>query len=115
MSVVVVYPVEVKSYRVSVNRNTADIMLDGVEMPEQGAGGAPPEIRRVGRISFGNPDPISDDDFITRGGFLAMDRPLAMFAGILDLLRNEKPLFLHDDGTLSTELEPAGEGEDAAA
>ena len=31
---------------------------------------------------------------------------------ILDLLRNEKPLFLHGDGTLSTSIEPIGEAED---
>jgi len=32
--------------------------------------------------------PLSGKDFITRGGFLRMDRSLAMFSGILDLLRN---------------------------
>lgn len=45
------------------------------------------------------------------GGFLHMDRSLAMFAGILALLRHETPVFLHEDGTLSTSLKPVGEGE----
>lgn len=112
MSVVVVYPVEVKRYQVSVSRNRAEIVLEGVEGPVQGAGDSNANIRRVGRITFGDPNPISDQDFITRGGFLQMDRPLVMFSGILDLLHSEKPLFLHGDGTLSTSLEPVGEAED---
>jgi hypothetical protein len=112
MSVVVAYPVEVKRYQVSVDRNRAEIVLEGVEGPGQGSGNSSANIRRVGRITFGDPKPISDKDFITRGGFLQMDRPLAMFSGILDLLRNDKPLFLHENGALSTSLEPVGEEED---
>lgn len=111
MSVMVTYPVEVKGYRVSVQRDRAEIDLEGVESPEEGATATDASVRRVGRMEFGDPNPIGDKDFITRGGFLRMDRPLAMFAGILDLLRHEKPLFLHEDGTLSTSLEPAGESE----
>jgi hypothetical protein len=41
-----------------------------------------------------------------------MQRPLTMLAGVLDLLRHEKPLFLHKDGTLSSSQEPVGETED---
>jgi hypothetical protein len=113
MSVTVVYPVKVTSYRVSTKRNRVEMMLEGIERPDlQGSDDSTPNVRRVGRVTFGDPDPISDKDFINRGGFLQMDRSLAMFSGILDLLRNEKPLFLHGDGTLSTSLEPVGETED---
>jgi len=111
MSVMVSYPVEVKGYRVSVNRDKVEIDLEGIEIPEEGVPGTDTNVRRVGRMAFGDPNPIGDKDFITRGGFLRMDRPLAMFAGVLDLLRYEKPLFLHEDGTLSTSMEPAGEAE----
>lgn len=107
MSVVVAYPVEVKEYSVSVGRERASILLHGVEPPEAGAR----ESRVVGRIEFGDPDPIGDTDFITRGGFLRMDRSLVMLAGILDLLRNEKPLFLQGDGTFTSKMEPVGEDE----
>ncbi len=114
MSVVVTYPVEIRKYQVSIGRSRAEIQLEGVEGPEAGADR---EVRRVGNITFGKfstfsgTEPIGDEDFITRGGFLKMDRPLEMFAGILDLLRHEKPVFLNDDGTLTTSLEPAGEEE----
>lgn len=104
-SVMVTYPVEVKRYQVSARRGIADISLEGIEESKKDG------LRRVGQMTFGDPNPIGDKDFITRGGFLRMDRPLEMFAGILELLRNEKPLYLHGDGTLSTSLEPVGEGE----
>ena len=108
MSVVVEYPVEIRSYQVDVTRSGAEIGLDGVEGTKDSPRG---ELRRVGRIVFGDPEPIGDGDFITRGGFLRMVRPLELFSGILDLLRHEKPLFLHENGTLSTSPEPAGEEE----
>lgn len=114
MSVVVAYPVEVKSYTVWINRNTASIELEGIEMGEEESAPAG-KSRRVGRIEFGDPNPASDRDFITRGGFLRMDRPLVMLASILALLQNEKPLFLRDDGTLSTTSEPVGAGEEASS
>jgi hypothetical protein len=98
-SVVVRYPVEVRRYRVLVNKDRAEIELEGIEAQEKGEG--EPELRRVGHITFGDPDPIGDKDFITRGGFLQMDRPMEMFAGILALL-DQKHLFLDGDGTLST-------------
>ena len=110
MSVQVNYPVIVKSYQVSADRDRVEIELEGVEQL-LGAGDSNANFRRVGRVTFDDPDRIRDRDFINRGGFLQMDRPLVMFSGMLDLLRNEKPLFLHDDGTLSTSLEPVGETE----
>lgn len=115
MSVVVAYPVEVKGYQISVTRDRVEVHLEGIEGSLQESGSSSDKTRRVGRIIFGDTSPIGDKDFINRGGFLQMDRSLAMFAGILDLLRNEKPLFLHGDGTLSTSLEPIGEGEGKSA
>ena len=99
-SVVVRYPVEVRRYRVLVKKDRAEIELEGIEAREEGSD-AEPELRRVAHITFGDPDPIGDKDFMTRGGFLQMDRPMEMLAGILDLL-HEKHLFLDGDGTLST-------------
>ena len=36
MSVMVAYPAEVKGYRVSVQREMAEIELEGIESPEEG-------------------------------------------------------------------------------
>lgn len=98
-SVMVRYPVEVRRYRVLVSREKAEIELEGIEAAEEGEAAA--ELRRVGRITFGDPTPVGDKDFMGRGGFLQMDRPMEMFAGTLALL-HEEHLFLDGDGTLST-------------
>ena len=102
MSVVVSYPVEIRRFEVSVKRESAEIVLEGIELSERERGAAGANLRRVGVITFGDPDPVSGTDFISRGGFLHMDRPLALFSGIMTLLRAEGPLFLWEDGTLST-------------
>lgn len=95
-STLVEYPAQIKSYQVQIRRGTADIHLMGIEQ-----GGSKPQP--VGHMTFGDPDPIGKDaDFITRGGFLQMDRPLEMLPAVLDLLRHEKKLVLQGDGTLST-------------
>lgn len=104
MSVQVQYPVQVKSYQVTIRRTQANVQLQGVE---EGSS----EPRRVGNITFGDPHPNRDEDFMGRGGFLSMDRPLEMLPAILDLLRHEDPVFLQDDGSLTTSLERAGEEE----
>jgi hypothetical protein len=102
MSVVVSYPVEIRKFEVSVKREIAEIVLEGVELSEQERSVAGANLRRVGVITFGDPNPVSNADFISRGGFLHMDRPLALFSGVMTLLRTEGPLFLGEDGTLST-------------
>ena len=100
MSVTVSYPVELKQYEVSVGKELATITFHGLERTDLAAD-PNPELRRVGEMVFGDPNPISEQDFTTRGGFLHMDRPLEMFAGVVSLLVNVQPLYLHGDGTLS--------------
>lgn len=95
-STLVNYPARIKSYQVTIARDRASIHLEGIE-----EGGSKPQP--VGHMVFGDPDPIGKDaDFITRGGFLQMDRPLEMLAAVLDLLRHEKNLVLQENGTIST-------------
>ena len=101
MGVVVAFPVEITSYKVTIGRDAASIELEGLEPGAE----AP---RRVAGISFGQREA---GEFINRGGFLQIHRPIALFPGTMDLLRNEKPVSLHGNGTLSTSAEPAGEGE----
>ena len=45
------------------------------------------------------------EDFINRGGFVHMDRPVVLLSAILDLLRHTKPVFLRGEGTLATSPE----------
>jgi hypothetical protein len=111
MSVIVQYPVEVKQYQVSIGRQAASVRLQGVEVQPLKDHRADEQLRWVGDLTFSSSDQAGERDFITRGGFLNMQRPLAMLSGLLDLLRHEKPLFLHQDGVFSTSPEPAGEEE----
>ncbi len=49
-----------------------------------------------------------------RGDIIYMHMPSAMFENILDVLRNEKPVYIYfaqGRGFLSTSKEPIGEGE----
>jgi len=114
MSVLVTYPVEVKRYRVFVKKEWAGIALDGLECSLLGSDASAANIRSVGRFTFDDAR-VGQADFINRGGSLEMLRPLTMFSGVLDMLRNEKPVFLREDGTLATSLEPVGEEEEEPA
>ncbi|MGE0703036.1 MAG: hypothetical protein AB7P22_03765 [Vicinamibacterales bacterium] len=108
MGVMVAYPVEVKQYTVSVTKDHVSVRLVGVEQNAPVAPG-PAVMRTVGHMTFGDPNPTSDKDFITRGGTLRMARPIEMFAGTVDLLRHERPIYLLGDGTLTTSSEPSSE------
>ncbi len=64
-------------------------------------------------VRFNDPDMTFENDQESNGVVL-MHLPSAMFANVLDVLRNEKPvhlLFLEGRGFLSTSKEPIGEGE----
>ena len=54
-------------------------------------------------------------EYINRGGFLSIGRPLELYLPTLGLLRNEDPTLFHGDGSCSTSREPAGEGEGGRA
>ena len=108
MSVVVSYPVTVVRYQVSIGRDSAILALDGVEGPASASTPDEKSLRRVGKITF-EALPSEEQDFISRGGYLYMWRPLTMLAGILELLRHVKPCFLNENGTLSTSWEPVDE------
>jgi len=48
-------------------------------------------------------------------GIIKMHLPSSMFENIIDVLRNEKPVyiqFVHGHRVLQTSLEPVGEGEE---
>jgi hypothetical protein len=105
MSTIVHYPVKVTEYHVSVEKRSAEIELEGVEAALPGIERLDTELKEVGWITFSDAAADGRDTF-DRAGRLHMSRPLALFAGVLDMLRNDEPVFLREDGTLSTYLEP---------
>lgn len=64
-------------------------------------------------IRFNDPGMFFEADS-NAGGIIKMHLPTALFAGVLDTLRNEKPInvyFAQGRGFLGTSGEPVGEGE----
>jgi hypothetical protein len=105
MSTIVTYPVKVTGYHVSVEKRSAEIELEGVDAALPGSESPDTDVKELGWITFSDAGADGRDTF-DRVGRLHMSRPLAMFAGVLDMLRNDEPIFLREDGTLSTYLEP---------
>lgn len=64
-------------------------------------------------VRFNDPDMTFENDNVG-GGIIRMHLPSAMFQNVLDVLRNEKPVYISFSkgrGFLSTSTEPVGEGE----
>ena len=54
------------------------------------------------------------NDSQSDGGIISMHLPSAMFRNVLDVLRNEKPVYIYfaqGKGFLTTSMEPIGEAE----
>ncbi len=67
----------------------------------------------VAYMRFNDPTMTFENDFES-GGRIFMHLPSAMFENVLDVLRNEKPVYIYfaqGRGFLSTSKEPVGEGE----
>ena len=70
----------------------------------------------VANIVFYKEGHAIPDDSATDTGFVKMHLPYNMYAGVLDILRNEKPIrldynALEEKAFLMTDWEPIGEGE----
>ncbi|WP_456401447.1 hypothetical protein [Hydrogenimonas sp.] len=64
-------------------------------------------------IRFNDPGMFFENDY-EKNGIIRMHLPSAMFENVLDVLRNEKPVYIYfaqNRGFLSTSTEPVGEGE----
>ena len=64
-------------------------------------------------IRFNDPGMFFENDSQS-GGVIRMHLPSAMFENVLDVLRNEKPVYIYfaqGRGFLSTSKEPVGEAE----
>ncbi len=64
-------------------------------------------------LRFNDPGMFFENDYESNG-IIHMHLPSAMFQNVLDVLRNEKPVYIYfaqNRGFLSTSAEPVGEGE----
>ena len=69
--------------------------------------------KTVAYVRFNDPGMLFENDSQS-GGIIKMHLPSAMFQSVLDVLRNEKPVYIYfaqGRGFLSTSKEPVGEGE----
>jgi len=100
--------IEVKNYHVlfygspeGYQTNRAQISLYG------------PDGKTAAFVRFNDPGMAFENDY-QDGGIIRMHMPSAMFQSVLDVLRNEKPVYVYfaqGRGFLSTSSEPVGEGE----
>lgn len=64
-------------------------------------------------VRFNDPGMFFESDYES-GGIIRMHLPSAMFENVLDVLRNEKPIYIYfgaSTALLATSLEPVGEEE----
>ena len=69
--------------------------------------------KTVAYIRFNDPGMFFENDYQS-GGIIRMHLPSAMFQNVLDVLRNEKPVYIYfaqNRGFLATSKEPIGEEE----
>ena len=67
----------------------------------------------VAYVRFNDPGMFFEADYES-GGIIRMHLPSGMFENVLDVLRNEKPVYIYfaqNRGFLSTSTEPVGETE----
>ena len=72
-----------------------------------------PDGKTAAFVRFNDPDMRFENDY-ERGGIIRMHLPSTYFQNVLDVLRNEKPVYIYfaqNRGFLSTSKEPVGEGE----
>ena len=99
--------VEVRNYHVlfygsleGYQTNRAQISLYG------------PDGKTAAFVRFNDPGMALENDY--NDGIIHMHVPSAMFENVLDVLRNEKPVYIYfaqGRGFLGTSTEPVGEGE----
>ena len=94
---------KVAGYTVRILRDRAALLVEG-EDPVNAMHGT--RLAIIDYVPGAAPKEVPN-----RGGFLSIVRSLELLAPTIDILRNEDPVFFHDDGTFSTSAEPAGEGE----
>ena len=103
---------EVKSYHVLFYGGPDGYQTNRAQIQLSDAAG-----KTLAWLRFNDPGMAFENDYES-GGIIRMHLPSTMFQGILDVLRNEKPVYIYfaqNRGFLSTSKEPIGEHEVRAA
>jgi hypothetical protein len=99
---------EVKEYHILFYGGPDGYQTNRAQIQLSGANG-----KTLAWIRFNDPGMTFENDY-QASGIIRMHLPSAMFQNVLDVLRNEKPVYIYfaqNRGFLSTSKEPVGEGE----
>lgn len=99
---------EIKDYHIIFYGSPSGYQTNRAQIALYGSDG-----KTAAFVRFNDPGMLFENDSQT-GGIIYMHLPSAMFQSVLDVLRNEKPVFIYfaqGRGFLTTSKEPVGEGE----
>lgn len=99
---------EIKNYQIYLFGGPGGLWTNRSKIGLRGSDG-----KILAHINFNDSDMKFENDSES-DGIIKMNLPSTMFENIVDVLRNEKPVyiqFVHGHGVLQTSLEPVGEGE----
>lgn len=99
---------EIKNYQVYLFGGPDGLWTNRSKIGLRGSDG-----KILAHINFSDSDMKFEKDSES-DGIIKMNLPSAMFENVVDILRNEEPVyiqFVHGHGVLQTSLEPVGEGE----
>ena len=101
----------VSSYSLLVYGSPTGYQTNRAQIELHDAGG-----QTLAWVRFNDPDMDFEDDY-EAGGIIRMHLPSAMLGSVLDILRNEEPVYVYfaaGRGFLGTASEPIGEAEATA-
>ena len=101
--------IEVKTYQIYLFGGPDGLWTNRSKIGLRGSDG-----KILAHINF-NDSGMEFDNDSESDNIIKMNLPSNMFGNVVDVLRNEKPVyiqFVHGHGVLQTSLEPVGEGED---
>jgi hypothetical protein len=99
---------EVKKYHILFYGGPNGYQTNRAQIQLSGTGG-----KTLAWLRFNDPGMAFENDYMS-GGIIRMHLPSTMFRNVLDVLRNEGPVYIYfaqNRGFLSTSKEPVGEGE----
>jgi hypothetical protein len=99
---------EIKNYQIYLFGGPDGLWTNRSKIGLRGSDG-----KILAHINFSDSDMKFENDSES-DGIIKMNLPSEMFENVVDILRNEEPVyiqFVHGHGVLQTSLEPVGEGE----